>query len=276
MKNLMSYENKNVVVTGCSSGVGDALVRVLSDLGAAEIIGLDIQQGAKAPVTKFIQCDMGDPESIDASVKEIGEEMDNVNVLFNNAGIAGNFPPEQVMRVNLLGLLRLTEALVPKIPAGGAVINTASIAGMNWVAHQAEITELLTIDDWDKQVEWVQGHEEEVADGYSFSKECVQILTMKNAKELIDQKIRIASVCPAPIDTPLLEKFKETMGEAIIDWTMMQGTGEYVTATEVANLLAFLGSDAATYVSGVNVNIDAGFQAGMITGTLDIAGMVQS
>ena len=269
MSNPMSYKGKNVVVTGCYSGVGEALVKLLSDLKASEIIGLDIKE-PKGPITKYIQCDMGDPASVDAAVAEIPGP---VNVLFNNAGIAANFPAEQVMRVNILGLTRLTGALVEKIPAGGAIINTASIAGMNWPAHQNEIMELLAIDDWDKQVAWVDEHPEEVADGYMFSKECVQILTMRNAKDLIQKRIRIASACPAPIDTPLLPKFKETMTEAVIDWTAAQATGEYVTAQEVANLLAYLGSDAAAYISGTNVNIDGGFQGGVITGQVDFATM---
>ncbi len=267
--NPMSYEGKNVVVTGGSSGVGDALVSLLKDLGASEITVLDLNE-PKAPADNFIECDMGDPESIDKAADQIKEPL---NVLFNNAGIAANFPAEQVMRVNIMGLIRLTKALVPKIPAGGAVVNTASIAGMNWIAHQANILEFITIDDWDKQVEWVQGHAEEIADGYMYSKECLQIFTMHHAKELMSSKIRIASACPAPIDTPLLDKFKETMGEQVIDWTTNQATGEYVTSGEVANLLAYLGSDAASYISGANVNIDAGFQGGVTTGTVDFSTM---
>ncbi len=267
----MTYKNKSVVVTGCFSGVGAELVKLLKDLDAKEIIGLDIQE-PDGPITKYIQCDMGDPDSVDVAAEQIGEKVD---VLFNNAGIAATFPAEQVMRVNILGLMRLTQALIPRIPAGGAIVNTASIAGMNWPAHQNEIMELLAVDNWDKQVEWVLEHPDEVADGYMFSKECLQILTMRDAKELIQKKVRIVSACPAPIDTPLLPKFKETLGEAVIDWTAAQSSGEYVKPEEVANLLAYLGSDAASYISGTNVNMDAGFQGGVITGTIDMSAMLE-
>lgn len=267
MTNPMSYEGKTAVVTGCYSGVGEALVHLLSDLGAAEIVGLDIKEPS-CPVSKYINCNLGDPDSIDAAAAQISAP---VHVLFNNAGVAANAGAVNAMKVNVFGLVRLTQALEAHIPAGGAIINTASIAGMNWPAHQLEIMELLSIDDWDKQVAWAEEKPELIADGYMFSKECVQILTMMRAKDLIKKKVRIASACPAPIDTPLLPDFKATMSEEMIDWTTQQATGEYVTAAEVASLLAYLGSDAASYVSGTNVNIDGGFAGGVITGQVDFS-----
>jgi NAD(P)-dependent dehydrogenase (short-subunit alcohol dehydrogenase family) len=269
MPNPMSYEDKIVVVTGGSSGVGASLVDLVDELGASEILTLDLNAPDGGP-GRFMQCDMSDPASVDAVAAAIDGPID---VLFNNAGVAATLPAPQVMRVNLFGLLRLTTALLPKISDGGAIINTASIAGMQWATHLTEITELLAIDDWDKQQAWVEDNGELVGDGYGFSKECVQVLTMLKAKELIGRGIRIASACPAPIDTPLLVDFKETMSEKVIDWTIGQATGEYVTAREVANLLAYLGSDAAKYVSGVNVNIDGGFEAAMTTGQVDFSGM---
>ena len=269
MSNPMSYEGKRVVVTGGSSGVGASLVALLADLGASEIITLDLN-APEAGEGRFVQCDMSDPASVDAVAAQLDGPID---VLFNNAGVAATLPAPQVMRVNLFGLMRLTTALLPKISEGGAVINTASIAGMQWPGHLAEITELLTVDDWDKQQAWVEDNAELVGDGYGFSKECVQVLTMLKAKELIGRRVRIASACPAPVDTPLLADFKETMSEQVIDWTIGQATGEYVTAREVANLLAYLGSDAAAYVSGVNVNIDGGFEAAMTTGQVDFSDM---
>jgi NAD(P)-dependent dehydrogenase (short-subunit alcohol dehydrogenase family) len=269
VSNPMSYQGKRVVVTGGASGVGASLVDLLSDLGASDIVVLD-RNAPDSDVGQFIQCDMSDPGSVDAAVDAIEGP---VNVLFNNAGIAGIAGAPQVMRVNVFGLVRLTAGLLPQIPAGGAVISTASIAGMQWASHQGEITELLAIDDWDKQQAWVDDHAELLGDGYAFSKECVQVLTMLKAKELMAHGVRVASACPAPIDTPLLADFKESMTAKVIDWTTEQATGEYVTAREVANLLAYLGSDAASYVSGVNVNIDGGFLGAMTTGQVDFSGM---
>ena len=91
----ISYAGKRVVITGAYSGIGAALIEVLRELGADNLTVLDL----KSPVThveQFIQTDMGNPVSIDAAVAAIGADVD---VLFNNAGIAATRPAEQVMRV---------------------------------------------------------------------------------------------------------------------------------------------------------------------------------
>lgn len=85
--------------------------------------------------------------------------------------------------------------------------------------------------------------------------------------------VRVNSVCPAPIDTPLLADFRLTMSDQVIDWTIAQAGGRLMSAREVAMPLAFLGSDAASYINGVNLVIDGGFAAAMTTGQLDFAGL---
>ena len=86
-------------------------------------------------------------------------------------------------------------------------------------------------------------------------------------------EVRVNSVCPAPIDTPLLVDFRKTMTDKIIDWTVSQTNQRLVTPREVANVLAFLASDAASYVNGVNLNVDAGFNAALTTGQVDFSGL---
>ena len=161
MANPFSYEGKQVVVTGAYSGVGAALVELLRELGAAHITALDIKEPS-GPIDRFVECNMGSPDAVDAAADQLDTPVD---VLFNNAGVAATVSPDQVMKINTFGLMRLTEAVIPKIPQGGAVIITASIAGGGWPGHMAEITELLDIDDWDKQVAWVDDHADLVADG---------------------------------------------------------------------------------------------------------------
>ncbi len=80
---------------------------------------------------------------------------------------------------------------------------------------------------------------------YGFSKECAQVLTLQLSKPLGDRGIRINSACPGIIETPLLADFKTSMGEPIIDWMVSQSGGRHAAASEVASVLAFLGSDAA-------------------------------
>ena len=268
MDPLINFAGKRIVVTGAYSGIGAALVDLLRQAGADEIIVLDIKE-PEVPVETFIETDMGNPVSIDAAVAEItADGAKPVDLLFNNAGVAATLPAETVMRINTLGLKRLTDQLLPKMNSGGAIVNTASIAGNRWPEHLPSITALLEIDGWDEGVSWVAGNAETVADGYFFSKECVQVYTMRLAKLATQHGLRINSVCPSPVDTPLLPAFRETMSDQIIDWSIESGAGRVATPEDQARALLFLGSDLASYINGVNLIVDGGFGAALQTGQL--------
>ena len=131
----------------------------------------------------------------------------------------------------------------------------------------------LAVPGWDESLAWYEGHGDLGVDTYSFTKECVQVYTMKSSHATISRQVRTNSVCPAPIDTPLLPDFRKTMTDAIIDWTVEKASGRLVSPREVAMALAFLGSDAASFVNGVNLNVDAGFSAAMATGQVDFAAL---
>jgi NAD(P)-dependent dehydrogenase (short-subunit alcohol dehydrogenase family) len=88
-----------------------------------------------------------------------------------------------------------------------------------------------------------------------------------------ERQVRVASVCPAPIDTPLLADFRKTMSDKVIDWNIAQAGGRLMSAREVATPLAFLGSDGASYISGVNLVVDGGFLAAMTTGQVDFSAL---
>ena len=267
----VSYAGKKIVVTGAYSGIGEALLGLLRRFGADDITVLDI----KAPeqtVERFIETDMGNPMAVDAAADAIGS---GVDVLFNNAGIAATRPPEQVMRVNLLGLKRLTERVLPGMNPGGAVVTPASTAGNQWADHLPAIMELLGIGSWDEGVAWLHDHAEVVADGYFFSKQAVQVYTMLASRPAIRRGVRVNSICPSPVDTPLLADFRKTMTDAIIDWAIAEGAGRVATADDMARALVFLGSDLASYVNGVNLLVDGGFTAAMATGQAQLPGTAE-
>jgi NAD(P)-dependent dehydrogenase (short-subunit alcohol dehydrogenase family) len=267
VKNPFSYQGKRVVITGAYSGVGEATVELLSSLGASEIIALDIKEPA-GPISRYIETNMGDPAAIDAAVAAIDGPVD---ALFNNAGIAATNPALEVMKVNYLGVRHLSGALLPKIPEGGAIAITASIAGGQWPQRLAQIQELLAIDDRHKAIAWIQDHPDLVGGGYDFSKECLQVYTMRSSKSTMARGVRINSVCPGPIDTPLLPDFKKSMTEKLINWQIEQTHGKLATSEDVAVALVFLGCDASRFVNGVNLNVDAGFSAALTTGQLDFS-----
>ena len=152
------------------------------------------------------------------------------------------------MRVNILGLKRLTERVLPTMNPGGAIVNTASTAGNQWPSNFESIKSLLSLSSWDESIAWVHDNMTVVADGYFFSKQAVQVYTMQLSRPAIRQGVRVNSVCPSPVDTPLLPDFRATMTDAIIDWAIAEGAGRVATARDQAKALAFLGSDLAGYV----------------------------
>jgi NAD(P)-dependent dehydrogenase (short-subunit alcohol dehydrogenase family) len=270
MANPFGYAGKNVVVTGAATGVGAALIELLAELDAAHVTVLDVK-APSGPHDVFIEADLSQEAAVDAAIATIDGAVD---ALFNNAGVADTMPARTVLAVNYLALRRLSEGLLARMPEGGAIVNTASTAGSQWQSHLTEITEVLDLDDWDKTLEWADAHLAELGVmPYFFSKELVQVHTMRSSRPTIRRGVRTNSVCPSPIDTPLLKDFRETMTDKLIDWNVSETNGRLVTPREVAMVLAFLGSDAAAYVNGVNLLVDSGFMAAMATNQVDFSGM---
>jgi NAD(P)-dependent dehydrogenase (short-subunit alcohol dehydrogenase family) len=270
MANPFGYEEKRVVVTGAATGVGAALLEVLAELGAAHVTVLDVK-APSGPHDRYVEADLADEASVERAIAELGGP---VHALFNNAGVADTSPPHTVIGVNYLALRRLSEALLDRIPDGGAIVNTASTAGGQWAMHLEQINALLDIDGWQETLDWIDANLGALGvQPYFFSKELVQVHTMCSSRPTIRRGVRTNAVCPSPIDTPLLKDFRETMTDKIIDWNVSETNGRLVTAREVATVLAFLGSDAAVYVNGVNLLVDAGFTAAMTTGQVDFAAL---
>ncbi|WP_018501354.1 SDR family oxidoreductase [Parafrankia discariae] len=96
---------------------------------------------------------------------------------------------------------------------------------------------------------------------------------MVAARAMSRAGLRINSVCPGPISTPLLADFKVTMTEPVLDWAVAQGNGRPATAAEIAGILAFLGLTASSYLNGVNITADAGLQAALLTDQADLSAL---
>ena len=263
MANLFNYSGKRVVLTGGATGIGAALVDLLDELDVAHLTILDI----KAPSGRcdtFIETNLADPASIDAAIAQIEGPID---VVFSNAGVAANAGVRTCMAVNVAASRRLTDGLFDKIAKGGTIVYTASMAGNGWPAQVAEITTLLEIEDWNEFLDWCEAHPEVVNDVYAFSKMCMQVYTMRRSYSAIRNGVRINSICPAPVDTPLMADFKVSMGEDAINWAVgVQGNGRMAVATDIAPSLAFMGSDAAAFINGENLHVDSGLSSAMVTG----------
>jgi NAD(P)-dependent dehydrogenase (short-subunit alcohol dehydrogenase family) len=269
MPPIINYQSKTVVVTGAATGVGAALVDRLRAAHAERIIALDIKP-CNGPVDQFILADLSDPVAIDDAIHRLP---DSIDVLFNNAGVAATLPLRVVIGVNVLAPRRLIAGLHQRMPLGSAIVNTASTAGGGFMERMTHIVELLAIDDWREALEWVEAHPEFTQNVYGFSKECAQVLTLLQAGPLGKRGVRINSVCPGLIETPLIADFQKSMGAPILNWMTSQSGGRKADPGEIANALAFLGSDAASYINGTNLLIDNGFSASITTNQIDYATM---
>jgi NAD(P)-dependent dehydrogenase (short-subunit alcohol dehydrogenase family) len=162
------------------------------------------------------------------------------------------------------------------MPEGGAIVHTASTAGNLWRKRVDAIDELLGLDldeSWAPSLRWFDDHADGLGQGpYNFSKEVVERYTLRASRPAMRRGVRTNAVCPGPIDTPLLPEFRAATSDTIVDWNIREMAGRAISPREVATVLAFLGSPSASYVNGVNLDIDGGFNAAMSTGQLDMSG----
>jgi NAD(P)-dependent dehydrogenase (short-subunit alcohol dehydrogenase family) len=272
MTGPFSFEDRRVVVTGAARGVGAALLDVLEELGAGFVTVLDLQPPS-GPHNEYFATDLSDETSVRDALARID---DPLHALFNNAGVADTQPPNMVLSVNYLALRTLSEGLVERVAEGGAIVNTASLAGGLYRRRISQISALLDIavaDGWNASLEWLENNLPTLGQTpYNFSKEVVEVYTLRSSRRTMRHEVRTNSVCPGPIDTPLLPDFRKTTSDAIVDWNIREMNGRAVSPREVATVLAFLGSPASSYVNGVNLDIDGGFSAALATGQVDFSG----
>ncbi|MGA1504665.1 MAG: coniferyl-alcohol dehydrogenase [Ilumatobacteraceae bacterium] len=257
------FRGKRVVVTGAASGIGHRVTELLLEAGA-HVIALD-RSAVDLSVERFIRVDFTDPESIDAAVAEIDGEID---VLLNIAGVPGTADPEVTMRVNVLGLRMLTELLIHKINHGGSVTNVASIAGAQWQSHLEEVQRMLATPDYVTGVDWVRDHPMDGKRAYDFSKECVVVLTKQHGRYLREHGVRVNSVSPGPVKTPILKDFRESVGP-IMD-IVTRETGRDAITDDIARVLLFVSDPVLQWLNATDVQVDGGFMSGLVGGWVKI------
>jgi len=265
VKHLLSYEGKRVIVTGAASGMGEATARLVAELGG-EVLAIDVKKPSVG-VARFLEVDLRDPIAIESAAAEIGP----VRALFNCAGLPGGaLPPLDVMLVNFVGLRHLTEAVIPHLSAGDAIASISSAAGVMYQALQAQVKPLLALSEFPAARDWVATKAREPGfEPYSFSKMCTILYTLVRGCSLAPATgIRINCVSPGPTDTPMMAHFIEQAGQTFLD-NFPRPLRRNARPEEQAWILAFLNSDAASYVNAENVFSDGGFAAGLLTGSID-------
>lgn len=254
----LGLQGKRAVVTGGASGMGAATVATLAELGAVVTV-LDV----KAPETTdcaYLPVDLRDPESIDAALAALDGPVD---ILVNCAGMPQTFPYRDVLACNVAGLRHLTEAVASSMPAGARIVNVSSIAGRGWRKARDVLAELLDTPTMDEALRWIDEHPD-LGDPYVASKMAVNLYTLRRAPRLAAAGIRMNAICPGNTTTAMTQDFETVSAPGVLD-SMASVAGRPALPQEMADVLVFLASDLSTYVNGVLLDVDGGFNAALET-----------
>jgi NAD(P)-dependent dehydrogenase (short-subunit alcohol dehydrogenase family) len=240
------------LVTGAASGIGLATATLLAEMGARVVASdFDAARGAVAATTleraghsvSFVRADVSDVDDVTALVKHVTDAHGRLDCAANCAGVGGgdgltaDYPQDRwdrIVDVNLRGaflVLRHELTAMTSLGLGGAIVNVASTLGLRGSTH---------------------------ASAYSASKHAVLGITRTAAIEYAPYGIRVNAVCPGAIDTPMMdEAFDRHPGfrEALTGFVPLGRMGH---ADEVAAPIAWLLSDAASFVTGEALAIEGG------------------
>lgn len=252
----MNLHGKTVVVTGACSGIGAETARLLRARGT-RVIGMDRSE-PQLTLDGFVKVDLAEPAAIDHAVKELPAEVD---ALCNVAGVPGTAAVGVVARVNYLGLRHLSERLAARMKPGGAIVNVASILGHFHARRLAEHKALATAAGYEAGLAWLARHPVAQEGCYDYFKEALIVWTAVRGHALfMERGIRMNSVAPGPVFTPILGEFVTQLGQARVEADAAR-IRRPAFADEVAPAIAFLCSDDARWVVGANLPVDGGFAA---------------
>ncbi|MBS9523021.1 glucose 1-dehydrogenase [Litoribacter alkaliphilus] len=249
---MKTLENKIALVTGAGSGIGHAVAISYAKEGAKVIVSDLNEDGGHKTVDDikkdggeafFIKADVGTADGNEELVKRTVEKYGSLHIACNNAGIGGpmgmtgEYPVEgwdKVIAVNLSGVFYGMRYQIPEMlkAGGGAIVNMASILGNVGTRYSP---------------------------AYVAAKHGVVGLTKASALEYANQNIRINSVGPAYIKTPLLDN--NLTQEQLDGLVILHPIGRLGQSPEVAELVLWLSSDKASFVTGSYYPVDGGYLA---------------
>jgi NAD(P)-dependent dehydrogenase (short-subunit alcohol dehydrogenase family) len=258
---MAEFSGKVAVVAGGARGIGLAAVRKLALEGASVVICSDQEDQVEEAVAGLRQEGLevsGTPADVTSSadMKRLmdfaTETYGGVDVLVNSAGIQryGTVVEteedtwDEVLDVNLKGIYLASRYAIPKMRerGGGTIVNLSSVQAF---ASQTGVA------------------------AYTASKGGINALTRAMALDHAEENIRVNAVCPASVDTPMLRwsadlfKGEKSVEETVADWGRMHPVGRVAKPDEVAEVIAFLASDRASFVTGGEYKVDGGLLAAL-------------
>ena len=231
----MRFQNKVAVITGSASGIGRACAEQFTVEGG-RVFGLDIASDAPW------RCDVSRPDEIHDVASRIRGMVSRTDVLVHCAAVStfgrtletSEEDFERILRVNLLGAVNLVKAFDSHLPGGASIIFIASITGIVGAPGLS---------------------------AYATSKGALITLGRTLALEFAERGIRVNSVCPASIDTPMLRASFDSQpnpAEARAQNILRHPLGRLGTPEDVANLVLFLASDESSWITGGTHLVDGG------------------
>ncbi len=246
---MARFQNKVVVVTGAGSGMGAATAKAFVSEGAKVVLVGRTQEkleriAAELPSSQVVVAatDISDPQAVAALALHVKQQLGNVDILVNNAGLVvqglahelGVEDWDKQMGTNLNGVFYMVRAFIPGIiTQRGNIVNISSVSGLG--------------GDWGMSF-------------YNASKGAITNFTRSLAMDYGAQGVRVNAVCPGMTETDMTSGItddEDTLAR-FKDRTPLQRPGR---AEDIAQAVLFLASEAANYITGVNLPVDGGISA---------------